>query len=577
MKFQILFLAMALLVMPMNLKSQIASTNGGITILRCSDQKKINVGKSFKILNEDTKIQMIGPDGDYFIARYARNPKFSEFGKYYYYDSKTGEELKFEKRERLRNFIGLEGGLLSQSQSDVKFIDPTTWDSRWEKDEFYEKPFYVQNGILLTLGKTPNNDVDYIFGYNLKYGRKSWMCQIPHEGGISNIYPIDNNNVIVVADELVKLNLLNGDRKSLKIKNFFLDGKKMTASLLAGVALMAAPMVTGYVIIPIPIHGFYSSGMLYKVRGDKTTVSDLSSNLLKENNLYYLADRKEVRCFDADLNVKWHTALPPKQATTSELFMKGDTLWMINCGWGTNGTERKNLGNPFVAAFNANTGEQLFFASMGEKNASVKQVGRHDNQVTFLFNDSLKIFNLGPKGNVTISHSQKYKELRLLPGVGYMLDINSEESGNYCFSRLDVAHNIYLIDESRNVYQYTQEKGLEQSFTNRYFYRLLGMMSDSLYVLARGVGATGCWILDKQGQPMCHVEQGFKELSIRKNHLFLAKDSHLFVLSKDDLLEGCGPKTVELEQSTDSIFSTDSIAISQRVSEHPVDSLSSLN
>ena len=572
MKIKTLFCAIAFLLQPIALFPQFVPADGGVTLLRCRDSQKISVGNSYRKLNGKTDIYKISADGKYFIARFMKFPATGERGTFFYYESATGRQVKSEKLERARNFISVDGGLLSQGRSELLMLDSASMSCIWKRSEFYEKPFYVHNGVLLTIGRVssqPDNNVEYVWAYYLKNGQPAWVTSIEHEGGISNIYPVDDDHVIVVADELVKLNLKTGQKESFKIKNFVVDGKRTALGILAGVAMAASPLLTGYVIIPIPMGNSEGSGMLYRVCGDGATVTDLSSNLLLENNLYYFADHKELRCFDADLNVMWHTPLPSKQASHSNLFVRGDTLWMINSGLGSLGTSQKNIGYPFVAAFSARTGEQFLFEQIGTKRLSVKSVWKQNNQVSFLFADSIKTYHFAT-GSVSVSIDQKYKDMSFLRGHYFTFDSASYEAENRMFEKLDVKDRICLMSSNGHVCQLTDGEKLDSLFAVRQLYGLRGILSDSLNVLVEVSEKPDVWIIDKHGQAIYHIEQEIDALSVRGDYLFITKDDCLTILSGNELLEGCRPMDDNPVQSSKSDILTDSVAVCQ-----PVQNLSS--
>ena len=333
--------------------------------------------------------------------------------------------------------------------------------------------------------------------------------------------------------------------------------------------MAASPLLTGYIIIPIPMGNSEGSGMLYRVCGDGATVTDLSSNLLLENNLYYFADHKELRCFDADLNVKWHTPLPPKQASHSNLFVRGDTLWMINSGLGSLGTSQKNIGYPFVAAFSARTGEQFLFEQIGTKRSSVKSVWKQNNQVSFLFADSIKTYHFAT-GSVSVSIDQKYKDMSFLRGHYFTFDSASYEAENRMFENLDFKDRICLMSSNSHVCQLTDGEKLDSLFSVRQLYGLRGILSDSLNVLVEVSEKPDVWITDKHGQALYHIEQEIDALSVRGNYLFITKDDCLTILSGNALLEGCRPMDDNPVQSSKSDTSTDFVAVCQ-----PVQNLSS--
>ena len=523
----------ALMLMPLTLSAQVAiSPYKGHTLERCSDQKEIQVDHSYQFDNDWSGIQNISPDGENFIVWYKKH-KLSDVGQYISYESATGRELFHEKKVESRNFIPIEKGLLSLGLDNIKLINPKTGEVLWEKDEFYEKPFFLHDNMLLTLGKLPNNqDKEYVFCYYVGRNRRHWALDIPHSDGISTICPIDSDNVFIVSNDLTKLNLKTGAKKTMKIKNSIVDGAGVAKGLLGALALVSLPVFTGYVVVPIYVDRVPTDGMLYKVKSDGSTITDLTSNLLRDKDLFYLADRKEVRCFDADLNIKWSTALPPKKAAHSHLFLQGDTLWMVSSGTGTvKGTQTSSIDDPFVAAFKASTGEQLLLTMMGDSNDNICKVKKQDHRTLFSFKNSFKVYDFGTQQVAT--YDLKEKDYQLLTDSAYVY-----EPRRQTFSKIDHSQGIYFVNKDGDLFQLSDQGTPEPISPARKVYYSQGEMTDGTMALVNMLNEKegDCWVVNPDGTSLCHVITPLTALSVRGKYLFLHSGSVFSVVSKETML-----------------------------------------
>ena len=89
-------------------------------------------------------------------------------------------------------------------------------------------------------------------------------------------------------------------------------------------------------------------------------ISGLTSGIARRDGRNYYADRNTIRCFDDDMNELWNTPLQVK-STRSDVFLRGDTVYMINLAMGMYGSRGMSpREHPYVAAFSATDGHQLF-------------------------------------------------------------------------------------------------------------------------------------------------------------------------------------------------------------------------
>lgn len=530
MKLSIPSLLVAILLVPTNLIGQIAPSSQRISLMRCEDMEIIDVDHSFGFQNLESNMAYVTSDGKTFVVSTAEESGASRIFTYNYYQSATGQIIKTEPGKFASEFISTDEGLLSYGR-DIEVLDSCTLEQRWHKNLFRDNPFYVYNGTLLAEGV----GLGRFYGYDLATGKEKWRVKISHEGGVSDVFPMDDEHVLIVADDLVKLNTQTGERKAFEINNYVRNGKMMAGQILAGVAIgvaagvVVANMGTGVYYIPIPWYNNPRIGALRRIYGDPSTISCLSSNIVNEGNLYYLADRDGVRCFDSDLNVQWTTPFPAKQGSSSYLRQSGDTLWLVNYGYANfRGAEQDNTGIPFVACYNARTGEQLLFKRIGKKQAPVKQVKCYSDRAVFIFTDSCKTLYFDAPKQVKTLVSKNFKNRRLLDGDLYRLDPETHQ-----FLPFD-ENEPYLQDKEWNIYRMTSD-GEEEVAPRSSVYRPQGLFADSLIVVQGGLNGADCWLLNKQGVPVYHIMQSIENSFVEGDNLFLFTAAGFTIVNKDIL------------------------------------------
>ena len=520
-------------LLPISLFGQIETASTPFSVMRFSDLEMIEVASSYNFLQDNIYLNYVSPDGENYMVCMQNKPAtgLSEsLCSNYYYQSASGKLINAEVNKPLHRFVATEKGLLSFGK-DVAVLDPTTFEPRWYHKRFRDIPFYIHYGTLLALGGGRGR----FYGYDLATGEELWEVKISHEGGVSTVYALDEEHVLLVADDLVKLNTRTGAIQKFEIKNYILNGGKIAGQILVGVASamagVAMASATGYGYYYVPVgHGNlnFFNGSLFEITGESNTISHLSSNVLEVNHSYYLADRECVRCFDADLNIKWTASLPPRHASKSTLLMSGDTLWMVNNGFATfDGSRNSHTGYPFVAAFNAKNGEQLYYKEIGEKHAPVQEVLALENQVCYLFKDSCKLVYFDPNKEIVRFDDPQLKNLTLENHDTYI--INAETRKFEPLSKKEV----YLSNSNGDIFRLSPSEGLVLESTSAYVYQNRGTFADSLNVLLGGPNSSDCWLVNQQGETMYHVMSPVESVRVRTNNLFLINENSFAIFNKE--------------------------------------------
>lgn len=531
MKKVITFLLLLWVIMPAQLSAQFTKDSSYISVLRYSNFATVKISNSYKKQNNHTFIISISSDGKYFVTLSKKT--YSDTYIYTFYESKTGKILKTEKLKSNQDFILIGDKMLTlNNYKGLSMTDITTNTPKWNHKLFNGKPFYLHGDILLSIDKENENQIQ---GLNLS-NCSMWTVSIPHSSGIRTIQKIDEDNLLIVADKLVKLDTKTGKMKSLKIKNYIPNGKKITGNILLGVLAVAANVAsaytTGYIFIPIFKENH--EGFLSTVYPESTTIARLSSNLLQADSLFYFADRNNVFCFDTDLNVQWSTPLPPKSGSSSFLHLQNDTLWMVNCGLATiNSTRTGQFGSPFYAAFNAHSGSQLMLQVMGKKQDDLHSVVNNTNHVSYLFKDTCKTFYFDTQETIINAGENRFKDFRLIEEA-YCLNAETHK-----FVPLDsclvYAHNM----KNGDIYQVSGTDSLTHLYAPGCVYFDNGQFADSLRVIynRQANEKFDCWIIDAQGNPALHIEEAIESMTVTNDYLFFIHDKDYFSILHKDVLK----------------------------------------
>ncbi len=93
--------------------------------------------------------------------------------------------------------------------------------------------------------------------------------------------------------------------------------------------------------------------------GGYNLVSDICSNVWMDSASYYFASREKLARLDTKLRPIWTSEISKKKSSKSSIFVQDSLVYMINFGFAIAGNRTTVFGNPFIAAFNKESGRQV--------------------------------------------------------------------------------------------------------------------------------------------------------------------------------------------------------------------------
>lgn len=180
-------------------------------------------------------------------------------------------------------------------------------------------------------------------------GKIIWKTKIGNNYGIpwTPLLALSDSVAIYMGDHIWRVDTATGDVREYKLRRQRLD--KATNALSIGLGVLSA-VAFGAVPLYTPT---YFEGLGSEV------VTDGSGRM-------YVADQDAVACIDTDLNEVWRTPLPKGLASNSELFIRNDTLDMLNTAIGFSGIRTRNTGKRFFASFSIKDGSQISLRCLPE-------------------------------------------------------------------------------------------------------------------------------------------------------------------------------------------------------------------
>lgn len=288
------------------------------------------------------------------------------------------QKLFYKKYNPDNNYYSLTDSFPYIIRFDVNkasVLDMTTGKKVWSKTGRFVR---LLNGNVIMHFQGLGNFDSYINALSIKTGEKVWSSKLNLRQGISYNYTIDENCDYLVGNDLCRINWETGEVKQLESKTSITDKAELFADMLSGIyygptgATMGTMVGSRNYYQPVEYakleeeseRPFNRSLFMYP---EHTKISGLTSGIVRNNGRNYYADRNSIRCFDDDMNEIWNTPLQVK-ATRSDIFLRNDTIYMINLAMGMYGSRGMSPREyPYVAAFSAKDGHQLFHKEWDKK------------------------------------------------------------------------------------------------------------------------------------------------------------------------------------------------------------------
>ena len=413
------------------------------------------------------------------------------------------------------------GGILTvKNNNKVTMLNPHTGEVIWQS-KFY--PAQVDDSTHIVLGYAGRLS-GKLSAYDITSGQKLWTVNIPHvkNWGWNHVIREDSVHWLVVADDLNRLNILTGEVSSYDAKTGVTDVK---ASLLQGLAMVggavAGAMVSGGTYVPY--FSYYPSGMT-----DSNVINHLYSNVLRDDSLYYFADRQHVVCLDSMMNTVWSYDLPSKTSAFSQIVSNDSTLYMFNLGFGMqDGVRRKKMGRPFIASFDKRTGACRFMNMLSMKKDMVEDAMLTPDGAFMLFDDALAYKRELNDSAVTISPWQ-VEEYGKLSGI-----ITQPVYADYKYHgmfELIASDGIFfpVITEKGDILMVDKELRTAEHFPASSLYWPLCMVGDRMCISSYAGGQQNVWLVTMQGVPELKLTIPVHRVGIAGNKLYLHNNRALY-------------------------------------------------
>ncbi len=413
-------------------------------------------------------------------------------------------------------------GLLLSDGSTIRMYDTNTGKRVW-KSNFHT--LFTNDGHDAMMGyKTAQTSK--LSALQLSSGKKIWEQKVPHlyNWGWDNVLIANDTSMMVVNNNINFLNPLTGRLQMYKARVGY---EEVGKGLLKGLAIgLAAGMVGGLVGVGPIYMPYFANDSRYV---DEDAMTYLYSNIYVKDGRNYVSDRDSLYCFDSSTYKKlWSYGGERKAIAHARLFSEGDTLFLLNYGYGLEaGYKRKKVSRPFIASFNIETGKMLHTTYLAEEKRMLVDAVGTSKGALMAFNDALAYQAVEDTTLKTQPwNASAYGAIVAIPkDTIYTFRQNDE-----VLTPLYNHPNRYVIITDKNkMLCVNKELSVTDDYSANNIYRVMGKYKNFNIVGMDTDNGYDMWIVRKSGQPVARINKPVHQLDIVGDKLFLLYDKGLVI------------------------------------------------
>lgn len=440
-------------------------------------------------------------------------------------------------------------GMLVTTSNDIRMLDIKDGTQKWSAELY---PAYIDDSLDVLIGYTSNScKSSKIKAVKASTGELLWQGKVKRNvgWGWDDAYKMDDGRIIVIGDDINVINLLTGDIKTFEAKTGYRETGKMALALLGSAALSVALYATMpsntyvlyYNVSPNGANmGFAGpNGFLFAGNYGPNTFNGLSSNILKHNSHYYIADRDSLRCFSDDMQPVWQYAYPTKKASASYLISENDNIYMLNYGYGlSNGVEKRKNSRPFIASVNQQTGEQTMFCAMKMKKDIIEDSERTEDGLLYMFDDGMAYQKNINDTTIEIIPWENKKYGKLKEFVRDTLYAVYEETGGFT----PIVHEEGFFNVQTNkgyILKMDSKMNIITAYPEKDIYRQCFKQGKhiGIYRPSRKIGYD-VWIVREQGFPEMHITQKVGAIGCTNDYVYIIDENTIRYFSLENCIPG---------------------------------------
>ena len=243
--------------------------------------------------------------------------------------------------------------LIKSNENNSSCLNIENGEELWNTNRRIE---YInsEKGIGIGIKRSSSGGMTNIVeGVNLKTGQSIWKRKINMDYNLNEFLPLNDSVVVVSANGLHTINLVNGKGWDYDAKT----GKKdHSNTVLSNLFNFTLSIITNNE---------------FELSTGHDLITGMVSNTLVDSTGIYMANKNSIVRLDKEGNVLWKNNLPVEMVSRSTLFFKDSMIYMVNDGFGFINYETVNYGKTFVAGFSKLAGKKTFLNKVGYKKEQI--------------------------------------------------------------------------------------------------------------------------------------------------------------------------------------------------------------
>ncbi len=201
-----------------------------------------------------------------------------------------------------------------------------------------------------------------------------WDADINAKYGWSEIRYLGRDTIIIVADGLYVIDVKSGKGWQHQLKT----GTDKYGNMVA----LNAIGLTAAVFTGVGVYG-----------GSPDKFSGMCSNLLTVEDGWYLAGANAVIKVSRSGQEDWKVPLPEKHSGTSEIWVQGDSLFVLNKGYARKAGKIMPVDKPYLAAYAGRDGKLLYNVPIDDKGIVNSMIVK-DGMLYLRFEKSIGVYDV---------------------------------------------------------------------------------------------------------------------------------------------------------------------------------------
>ncbi len=406
------------------------------------------------------------PDESFAVMLRKKNPNKEMWtfkGEVMAFDPASGQTKWQKKFKYAQSQLLLDGNIMLQQRGNkMERLNPQTGMPLWISKGTAFKIFPELNRALCY--NLQGGGYKVMQGMDLESGKPVWSRNVPGIYGWENLQMLNDETALIKSSGLHLVNITDGDGWDIDRVSHAekVDMKQVGLALLTGVAMGAAG------------GGAYYG---YGANGYTNMFLEISSNPVFDKDSVFFAAKNKISCHSVDGKTLWSTELNDKLTSKSHLFKEGNVLYIVNHGYAMKFGLPARFGTPFIAAFDAATGQQLFMKVWGERKNYFTDYMVQGNELYLLFRDKLEIHEFSPVGLTKINTVDMQDGDRMHSFISD--DLFSKKDSVCSQLSLDRTH-YYILSEAGDILQFnndfTHQEKLEKNSIYRKYLENIGFL-----------------------------------------------------------------------------------------------------